>query len=213
MDFGYFTLSDNHYTHNSRTANQLIADIIDEALYAEQLGMHSVWIGEHNSLGVLSCPDLVLATIAAQTRRVRLAPAVTVLPLHHPMRVAEQWATLDLLSPRFRASRSRPSMGSSPPYTGERETDDRRKALSTLRHPPHRVAWSVGSFCHNCRLQWDCPVPASEARASGSRATLVETAAHSFSPSELMRLGHYREAFRHGLYTDWPAVAETRKSA
>jgi alkanesulfonate monooxygenase SsuD/methylene tetrahydromethanopterin reductase-like flavin-dependent oxidoreductase (luciferase family) len=100
MDFGYFTLSDNHYTHNSRTANQLVADITDEALYAEQLGMHSVWIGEHhfNSLGVLSCPDLVLATIAAQTRRVRLAPAVTVLPLHHPIRVAEQWATLDLLS-------------------------------------------------------------------------------------------------------------------
>jgi alkanesulfonate monooxygenase SsuD/methylene tetrahydromethanopterin reductase-like flavin-dependent oxidoreductase (luciferase family) len=62
--------------------------------------MHSAWIGEHhfNSLGVLSCPDLVLAYIAARTRRIRLAPAVTVLPLHHPIRVAEQWATLDLLS-------------------------------------------------------------------------------------------------------------------
>jgi len=62
--------------------------------------MHSAWIGEHhfNSLGVLSCPDLVLSYIAAQTRHIRLAPAVTVLPLHHPIRVAEQWATLDLLS-------------------------------------------------------------------------------------------------------------------
>ena len=62
--------------------------------------MHSAWIGEHhfNSLGVLSCPDLVLAYIAARTRHIRLAPAVTVLPLHHPIRVAEQWATLDLLS-------------------------------------------------------------------------------------------------------------------
>ena len=62
--------------------------------------MHSAWIGEHhfNSLGVLSCPDLVLAYIAARTHRIRLAPAVTVLPLHHPIRVAEQWATLDLLS-------------------------------------------------------------------------------------------------------------------
>ena len=62
--------------------------------------MHSAWIGEHhfNSLGVLSCPDLVLAYVAAQTTRIRLAPAVTVLPLHHPIRVAEQWATLDLLS-------------------------------------------------------------------------------------------------------------------
>jgi alkanesulfonate monooxygenase SsuD/methylene tetrahydromethanopterin reductase-like flavin-dependent oxidoreductase (luciferase family) len=36
--------------------------------------------------------------LAAKTTRVRLAPAVTVLPLHHPIRVAEQWATLDLLS-------------------------------------------------------------------------------------------------------------------
>ncbi len=62
--------------------------------------MHSAWIGEHhfNSLGVLSCPDLVLSYIAARTSRIRLAPAVTVLPLHHPIRVAEQWATLDLLS-------------------------------------------------------------------------------------------------------------------
>ena len=62
--------------------------------------MHSAWIGEHhfNSLGVLSCPDLVLAYIAARTKAIRLAPAVTVLPLHHPIRVAEQWAILDLLS-------------------------------------------------------------------------------------------------------------------
>ena len=47
---------------------------------------------------MLSCPDLVLANVAARTRHIRLAPAVTVLPLHHPIRVAEQWATLDLLS-------------------------------------------------------------------------------------------------------------------
>jgi alkanesulfonate monooxygenase SsuD/methylene tetrahydromethanopterin reductase-like flavin-dependent oxidoreductase (luciferase family) len=100
VEFGYFTLSDNHYSNNSRTANQFVEDITDEALYAETLGMHSAWIGEHhfNSLGVLSCPDLVLAYIAARTRRIRLAPAVTVLPLHHPIRVAEQWASLDLLS-------------------------------------------------------------------------------------------------------------------
>jgi len=100
MEFGYFTLSDNHYDSNTRTANQFVAEISDQALHAEELGMHSVWIGEHhfNSLGVLSCPELVLAHIAACTRRVRLAPAVTVLPLHHPIRVAEQWATLDMLS-------------------------------------------------------------------------------------------------------------------
>src|SRR5690242_18205873 len=100
MEFGYFTLSDNHYDNNDRSANAFVADILDEAVYAEEVSLHSAWIGEHHfsTLGVLSCPDLVLANVAARTRRIRLAPAVTVLPLHHPIRVAEQWATLDLLS-------------------------------------------------------------------------------------------------------------------
>jgi len=100
MEFGYFTLSDNHYSNNPRSSNQFVENITAEAVYAEELGMYSAWIGEHhfNSLGVLSCPDLVLAHIAAKTNHIRLAPAVTVLPIHHPIRVAEQWATLDLLS-------------------------------------------------------------------------------------------------------------------
>ena len=100
MDFSYFTLSDNHYLENPREPNRFVADILEEAIYAEQVGLHSAWIGEHHfsTLGVLSCPDLVLAYVAARTTRIRLAPAVTVLPLHHPIRVAEQWATLDLLS-------------------------------------------------------------------------------------------------------------------
>ena len=100
MKFGYFTLSDNHYEPNPRGANEFISNILDEAVYAEEVGLHSAWIGEHHfsTLGVLSCPDLVLANVAARTKKIRLAPAVTVLPLHHPIRVAEQWATLDLLS-------------------------------------------------------------------------------------------------------------------
>jgi alkanesulfonate monooxygenase SsuD/methylene tetrahydromethanopterin reductase-like flavin-dependent oxidoreductase (luciferase family) len=100
MDFGYFTLSDNHYIGNTRGANELVLDIVDEALHAEALGFHSAWIGEHHfsTLGVTSCPDIMLAHVAAKTKRIRLAPAVNVLPLHHPIRVAEQWATLDLLS-------------------------------------------------------------------------------------------------------------------
>ena len=71
MDFGYFTLSDNHYENNTRSSNQFVADITAEALLADKLGMHSAWIGEHhfNSLGVLSCPDMVLTYVAAQTKR------------------------------------------------------------------------------------------------------------------------------------------------
>lgn len=100
MKFGYFTLSDNNYANNPRTPNALVKQIVDEALLAEKLGFHSAWIGEHHfsTLGVNSAPQMVLSYIAAQTRSIRLAPAINVLPLHHPIHVAEQWATLDLLS-------------------------------------------------------------------------------------------------------------------
>jgi alkanesulfonate monooxygenase SsuD/methylene tetrahydromethanopterin reductase-like flavin-dependent oxidoreductase (luciferase family) len=88
MEFGYFTLSDNHYADNPRGANEFVANITAEALYADRLGMHSAWIGEHhfNSLGVLSCPDLVLAAVAAQTKHIRLAPASPCCR-DHPIRV------------------------------------------------------------------------------------------------------------------------------
>ena len=58
MLFGYFTLSDNHYRDNRRSANELVSEILDQAVYAEEVGLHSAWIGEHHfsTLGVLSCP-------------------------------------------------------------------------------------------------------------------------------------------------------------
>ena len=100
MEFGYFTLSDNNYKDNKRSANQFIKEIREQAILADQLGYHSAWIGEHHfdTLGVNSRPDLLLASIISETKRLRLAPAVSVLPLHHPVHVAETWATLDLLS-------------------------------------------------------------------------------------------------------------------
>ena len=100
MEFGYFTLSDNNYTDIQRTPEQLVLQIREQAIHADRIGMRSAWIGEHHfdSLGVNSCPHLVLASIIAETRRIRLAPAVAVLPVQHPLRVAEEYATLDLLS-------------------------------------------------------------------------------------------------------------------
>ncbi len=100
MDFGYFTLSDNAYPNNPRSASAFVLQIREQALLADQLGYHSCWIGEHHfdSLGVNSRPDILLTSIAPITKRVRLAPAVSVLPLHHPLHVAECWATLDLIS-------------------------------------------------------------------------------------------------------------------
>ena len=100
MEFGYFTLSDNRYPDNPRTPERFVEEIYEQALHAERVGMHSAWIGEHhfNLLGVNACPQILLAKLAGATSRIRLAPAVVLLPVHHPLHVAEQWATLDLLS-------------------------------------------------------------------------------------------------------------------
>jgi alkanesulfonate monooxygenase SsuD/methylene tetrahydromethanopterin reductase-like flavin-dependent oxidoreductase (luciferase family) len=100
MEFGYFTLSDNRYPDNRRSPEELIRQIYEQALWAEQVGLHSAWIGEHhfNLLGVNASPHMILAQIAGATSRIRLAPAVVLLPVHHPLDVAEEWATLDLLS-------------------------------------------------------------------------------------------------------------------
>ena len=100
MKFGYFTLSDNHYPDNPRTASQFVLEIREQAILADQLGYHSAWIGEHHfdRLGVNSRPDILLASIIPETTQIRLAPAVNVLPIHHPLHVAEMYATLDLLS-------------------------------------------------------------------------------------------------------------------
>ena len=100
MEFGYFTLSDNRYPGNTRSAESFIKDIFAEALHAETLGMNSAWIGEHhfNLLGVNASPLALLAQLAGATTKRRPAPAVTLLPVHHPLHVAEEWATLDLLS-------------------------------------------------------------------------------------------------------------------
>jgi len=100
MQFGYFTLSDNRYPNNPRTPEQFVDEIYRQALHAEDIGLNSAWIGEHhfNLLGVNPCPNILLAKLAGATKRIRLAPAVVLLPVHHPLHVAEEWATLDLLS-------------------------------------------------------------------------------------------------------------------
>ena len=86
MDFGYFTLSDNRYPNNRRSAEQFIGEIYEQALWAETVGLNSAWIGEHhfNLLGVNACPNILLAKIAGATRRIRLAPKAARTAISRP---------------------------------------------------------------------------------------------------------------------------------
>jgi hypothetical protein len=73
---------------------------IDYVLYAEELGYHSVFVVEHHFTGVgqLSASLNFLSYLAGRTQRIRLGTAVVVLPWHNPVLLAEQVATLDLVS-------------------------------------------------------------------------------------------------------------------
>jgi alkanesulfonate monooxygenase SsuD/methylene tetrahydromethanopterin reductase-like flavin-dependent oxidoreductase (luciferase family) len=66
---------------------------------ADTLGLHSLWLPEsHFQRGATPAPLVALGAVAARTRRLRLATTSLLLPLHHPLRVAAETATLDALS-------------------------------------------------------------------------------------------------------------------
>jgi natural product biosynthesis luciferase-like monooxygenase protein len=79
-------------------------EIIDEQLElmveAEDQGFDSLWPAEHHfrEYGHCPSPSLILAALAGRTKRIRLGTGVVILPLNHPVRVAEDYAFLDVLS-------------------------------------------------------------------------------------------------------------------
>ncbi len=100
--FGYFTLSDNSpgYSDRRKNANALLEEIVEQAIAADKLGYASAWLPEHHFgvFGVLPTPAQALTYVAAKTERIRLAPATVLLPCTQPLRTAEEYALLDLLS-------------------------------------------------------------------------------------------------------------------
>jgi probable LLM family oxidoreductase len=78
---------------------RVIRDVIDEAALADQLGIDFIGLGEHHRADfAISSPEVVLAAIAARTKRIRLGSAVTVLSSDDPIRVFQRFATVDAAS-------------------------------------------------------------------------------------------------------------------
>src|ERR1700692_3596189 len=76
-------------------------ELIDESIEADRLGFDTVWLAEVHSAprsSTMPTPLLLLAAIAERTTKLRLGTAVNLMPLHHPLRLAEEIATLDVLS-------------------------------------------------------------------------------------------------------------------
>ena len=98
MKFGIFVFGDNH-PELGRSVAKYYEEVLTMSEWAEELGFDSFWIGEHHFYwyGTGVSPPMIIAAIAQRTKKVRLGPAVSVLPFHHPLIVAEEYALADNL--------------------------------------------------------------------------------------------------------------------
>ena len=80
--------------------HRVLLETLEEIQIADELGFDSAWLAEHHfsRYGILGSPLLLGAAIAERTKRIRIGTAVVVLPFHNPLRLAEDAATLDILS-------------------------------------------------------------------------------------------------------------------
>ena len=97
MKFGIFQLIQWHETF---THERSLLEALEQTEYAEKMGLDEVWLGEHHFSrhGLVSGVFSLAGNIAARTKRMRIGTAVMVLPFHNPITVAEEVATLDIVS-------------------------------------------------------------------------------------------------------------------
>ena len=78
---------------------QVLRDLVDEAVLADEVGVDFIGVGEHHRADfAVSSPEMVLAAIATRTSRIKLGSAVTVLSSDDPVRVFQRFSTLDAVS-------------------------------------------------------------------------------------------------------------------
>lgn len=102
MEIGIYTLADlvpDPHTGKAISAKQRLDEIIEAAKLADEAGLDVVGVGEHHRLDyAVSAPSIVLSAISQVTKRIKLTSATTVLNTIDPVRLFEDFATLDLLS-------------------------------------------------------------------------------------------------------------------
>ena len=97
MEFGTFLLLQSP---SAETSEVVFGRGVEITQAADELGFRNMWLAEHHfsTYGYLSRPLTFALHLANKTKRLRVGTAVIVLPLHHPLVVAEEIATVDLLS-------------------------------------------------------------------------------------------------------------------
>src|SRR6478752_2052298 len=102
MELGIYTFAEttpDPRTGRTVTPAERLADLLEEIELADELGLDVFGVGEHHRPEfAVSSPAVVLAAAAARTTRIRLTSAVSVISSDDPVRVFQDFATLDLLS-------------------------------------------------------------------------------------------------------------------
>ncbi len=155
MELGIFSFGDIHrnpVTGAQVSAAQNTADLLERARLADQVGLHYVGIGEHHRPDYsVTAPSMVLAAMAAQTKNIHVGSAVTVLSTEDPVRVFQQFATLDLISQgRAELTAGRGSFIESYPLFGARLEDydalyEEKIDLLLRLNREERISWH-GNF-------------------------------------------------------------------
>src|SRR5947209_19498186 len=170
-------------------AAQVIRNLVEEAMLADEIGVDFIGVGEHHRADfAVSSPEIVLAAIASRTTRIRLGSAVTVLSSDDPIRVFQRFATLDALSNgRAEVILGRGSFIESFPLFGfdlkdyERLFDEKLDLFAAvLKQQP--VTWSGTT---RLPLENQSVYPKTE---SGHLATWIGVGG---TPQSVMRAAHY----------------------
>jgi alkanesulfonate monooxygenase SsuD/methylene tetrahydromethanopterin reductase-like flavin-dependent oxidoreductase (luciferase family) len=100
FDLCHYPFETDPAAFDPHMARRVYEEHLEEWVAAERLGFDAVFLTEHHftAYNLLPSPNLMLAAVAARTERIRVGVMVNVVPFHHPLRLAEEGAMLDVLS-------------------------------------------------------------------------------------------------------------------
>jgi len=217
---------------------EVYASLLDQIAFADELGFDSIWLTEHHFVadGYTPSPVPLMAAIAARTTRVQISTDILILPLYHPVKLAEDIATIDVLS----NGRAMLGVGS-----GYRDAEfvafgtSRKERASRMEEGVAvlRGCWTDGPFSfagQHYRLEGIDPVPkpiqrphpplwmAATAAPAARRAARLglhllpqadRTGGYDAWVEELGRLGRDPSDYRIGLIKSWFLSDEGRDDA